>query len=80
MKWRWAVSIVCLVVNMLSVWILWEAVVRPLKSCCPGGWSRNFPAPFYLWEMPIWFWHDLAITLIIISSAVLAWLSLGGKR
>jgi hypothetical protein len=80
MKWRSAVSIVCLVVNILSVWILWEAVVRPLKSCCPGGWLRDFPAPFYIFEAPIWFWHDLAITLIIISSAVLAWLSLGDKR
>jgi hypothetical protein len=61
MKWRRVVAVVCLVTNILSAWVMWEAVVKPLKSCCPGAWSREFPAPFYLWEAPIWLWHDLAI-------------------
>jgi hypothetical protein len=61
MKWRRVVAVVCLVVNILSAWIMWEAVVKPLKDCCPKAWSREFPAPFYLWEAPIWLWHDLAI-------------------
>jgi hypothetical protein len=80
MKWRRAVAVVCLVVNILASWIMWEAVVKPLKSCCPGAWSREFPAPFYLWEAPIWLWHDLAIFLIVLASSILAVLSLGGEK
>ena len=51
-------------------------VVKPLRSAAPDGWSRDFQAPFYLWEAPVWFWHDLAITLIIFSTAILAYIAI----
>ena len=76
MRVRVAVVVACLVLLVLSQWVMWEAVVRPLKDCCPGAWSRDFPAPFYLWWAPVWFWHDLSITLVIVCSAILAWLAL----
>jgi hypothetical protein len=44
-----------IVINMLGCWVMWESVVKPLKSMVQGGWSKEFPAPFYLWEAPIWF-------------------------
>ena len=77
---RVATVVACLVLLVLAEWIVWEAVVKPLKSCCPGAWGRGFPSPFYLWEAPVWLWHDLSITLAIVCSAVLAWLALGCSR
>jgi hypothetical protein len=74
-KIRIAVVVICVVLNILAAWIMWEAVVKPLRSAAPDGWSRSFPAPFYLWEAPVWFWHDLAITLIIFSTAILAYIA-----
>jgi len=73
---RAAAVLVLLVLNILAVWIMWEAVVKPLKSCCPSAWSRDFPASFYLWSMPVWVWHDLAITVVIVCSVILAYLVL----
>ena len=57
---------------------MWEAVVKPLKSCCPSSWSKEFPAPFYIFYMPVWLWHDLSITLVIICSSILSYLALRG--
>ena len=75
--------VLCLTLILLGEWVMWEAVVRPLKDACPGAWSKDFPAPFYLWWAPIWFWHDLSITLVIVCSAILAYIALldrgGGK-
>jgi hypothetical protein len=76
---RRALVVACLVLIVLAEWIMWEAVVKPLKDCCPSAWSRGFPAPFYLWEAPIWLWHDLSIALVVVSSAVLAYLALSGE-
>ncbi len=76
MRIRIAVAIICVILNILAAWIMWEAVVKPLRSAAPGGWSRSFPAPFYLWEAPVWFWHDLAIALIIFSTATLAYIAI----
>jgi hypothetical protein len=45
---RIAVAVICVVLNILAVWIIWEAAVKPLRSAAPGGWSRGFPATFYL--------------------------------
>ena len=70
------VVIVCLVLIILGEWIMWEAVVKPLKSANPASWSRDFPAPFYIFEAPIWFWHDLSITIVIVCSCLLAYLAL----
>ena len=64
--------------NVIGCWIHWEAVVKPLKSLAKA-WSRSFPAPFYLWSAPIWLWHDLAYTLIIIGTLILSYYALGGK-
>ena len=75
---RIAVVITCLVLILLSEWIMWEAVVKPLKDMNPKSWSRDFPAPFYIFYMPVWLWHDLSITLVIICSAVLSYLALRG--
>jgi len=68
--------VVCLVLLVLAEWIMWEAVVKPLKSCCPSAWARDFPFPFYLWEAPVWLWHDLSIALVIACASVLAYLAL----
>jgi hypothetical protein len=61
---------------------MWEAVVKPLKDCCPSAWSREFPAPFYIFYAPIWLWHDLSIALVTISAVALSYLALrgGGER
>ena len=76
MRVRVAVVVACLVLLVLSQWVMWEAVVRPLKDASPQSWSRDFPAPFYVFWAPVWFWHDLSITLVIVCSAILAWLAL----
>ncbi len=55
----------------IGVWILWEAVIRPLRNI--AGWDREFPSPFYIFEAPIWFWHDLGMTLIVVGALVLAY-------
>ena len=62
-----------IVFNTLACWIHFEAVVKPLKSCCPQCMNRMFPSPFYLWWAPIWFWHDLAYTLIVIGTLILGY-------
>ena len=75
--------VLCLVVILLGEWVMWEAVVRPLKDACPGACSKGFPAPFYIFYAPIWLWHDLSITLVVACSAILAYIALldkgGGK-
>ena len=76
MRMKIAAVIICVVLNILAAWIMWEAVVKPLRSAAPDGWSRDFQAPFYLWEAPVWFWHDLAITLIIFPTAILAYIAI----
>jgi len=76
---RVVVVIACLVLLVLSQWTMWEAVVKPLKSCCPSAWARDFPSPFYTWVMPVWAWHDLSITLVVVCSAVLAYLALANR-
>ncbi len=59
--------------NVLGCWVHWEAVVRVLKNCCPQGWSRTFTAPFYIIDLPVWLWHDLAYTLIIAGTIILGY-------
>ncbi|MEM4487608.1 MAG: hypothetical protein QXK88_02215 [Desulfurococcaceae archaeon] len=73
-------SVISLTVILLSLWISWEAVVKPLKSMVPASWNKDFPSPFYLWDAPIWWWHDLYITLIVVFSVVLCVLSLIGRE
>ena len=68
--------VVSLTLMILGEWIMWEAVVKPLRSCCPGGWSRDFPSPFYIFYAPIWLWHDLSITMVVVSAVVLSILAL----
>jgi len=72
---RSALVILCLVLIILGEWVMWEAVVRPLKDAS-SAWSRDFPAPFYVFYAPVWFWHDLSITLVIVCSCILAFLAL----
>ena len=73
--------VVYLVLIVLGEWVMWEVVVKPLRSCCPSGWDRNFPSPFYIFYAPVWLWHDLSVTLVIISSIILSYLALnGGER
>jgi hypothetical protein len=72
--------VVCLALVVLGEWVMWEAVVKPLRSAVPDAWSNEFPSPFYIFYAPIWFWHDLSITLVIISSVILAYLALGGDE
>jgi hypothetical protein len=76
---RKVLVIVCLALIIIAEWMMWEAVVKPLKDMNPSSWSRGFPSPFYLFYAPIWFWHDLSITLVIVCSIVLALLSLRGE-
>jgi hypothetical protein len=68
--------VVCLVLIILGEWIMWEAVVKPLKNMNPASWSRDFPSPFYIFYAPLWFWHDLSIAIVVVCSAVLAYLAL----
>jgi hypothetical protein len=68
--------VTAIIFNALGVWIMWEAVVKPLKSAAPNAWNTGFPSPFYIFVAPIWFWHDLAILLIILGTAVLAYITI----
>jgi hypothetical protein len=68
--------VTAVIFNMLGVWIMWEAVVKPLKSAAPNAWNIDFASPFYIFVAPIWFWHDLAILLIILGTAVLAYITI----
>ena len=70
--------VLCLVLILLGEWVMWEAVVKPLKSMNPKAWDKGFPAPFYVFYAPLWFWHDLSITLVIVSAVILAYLALNG--
>lgn len=54
---------------------MWEAVVRPLINMIPGGWDKSFSSPFYIFNAPIWLWHDLAITLILIGTIILVYVA-----
>ena len=65
--------ILAIVLVVLGCWIHWECVVKPLKSMNPKAWSRDFPTPFYIIYLPIWLWHDLAYTLIIIGTIILGY-------
>jgi hypothetical protein len=71
--------VVCLALTLLGEWVMWEAVVKPLKDMNPRAWDRGFPSPFYVFYAPIWLWHDLSITLVIVSAVVLAYLALNGE-
>jgi len=72
--------VISLTLIVIGEWIMWEAVVKPLKNMNPASWSRDFPSPFYIFYAPIWFWHDLSITLVIVSAVILAYLSLRGNN
>jgi hypothetical protein len=69
-----------IIMNILGCWIMWEAVVKPLRSMAPGGWSREFPSPFYIFEAPIWLWHDLALTLIVFGTGLLGYVAIRNRR
>jgi len=73
MRKRAAALVASVIASVLGCWIMWEAVVRPLRIM--AGWNSNFPSPFYLFNAPIWFWHDIAIFLIILGTLVLAYLA-----
>ena len=73
--WRAVLVPFGLVLVVVGCWVHWEAVVKPLKSLA-RAWDRGFPAPFYLWEAPIWFWHDLAYTLIIAGALIISYYAL----
>jgi hypothetical protein len=61
-----------IVLNVLGCWVHWEAVVKPLIS--KVGWGvEQFPSPFYLFWAPLYFWHDLAYTLIIFGTLILGY-------
>jgi len=75
---RKALVVTCLTLIVLGEWVMCEAVVKPLKDVNPKAWGRDFPAPFYMLYAPLWFWHDLSITLIIVSAVILAYLALNG--
>ena len=77
-KLRIIAVVICLVSIVLAEWIMWEAVVKPLKNCCPGSWNIEFPSPFYIFWASIWLWHDLSIFIVIICSIILVYLALGG--
>ena len=65
--------------NVLGCWVHWECVVKPLRNLV--GWGKvMFPSPFYLFEAPIWFWHDLAYTLIIAGTIILSYFAMGGEE
>ena len=68
--------VVSLALIILGEWIMWEAVVKPLKDTNPASWSMDFPSPFYVFTAPIWFWHDLSITLVVVCGCLLAFLAL----
>jgi len=65
-----------LALNFLGCWIMWEAVVKPLRGMAPDGWSADFPSPFYMFYAPIWFWHDLALALIIFGTILLGYVAI----
>ena len=71
--------VVCLTLIVLGEWVMWEAVVKPLKDANPRSWGEDFPAPFYIFYAPLWFWHDLSIALVIVSAVVLAYIALNGE-
>lgn len=56
---RAAALILGLILVVLRCWTNWELVVRPLKDAA-DAWGMELPAPFYLFEAPVWFWHDLS--------------------
>jgi hypothetical protein len=78
-KLRKLLVVVCLALIILGEWVMWEAVVKPLKDMNPRAWDRGFPSPFYVFYAPIWLWHDLSITLVIVSAVILAYLALNGE-
>jgi hypothetical protein len=77
---RNALVVLCLTLTVLGEWVMWEAVVKPLKDANPASWGRFFPSPFYVFYAPIWFWHDLSITMVVVSAVILAYLALRGNN
>ena len=73
---RKALVVACLTLMILGEWVMWEAVVKPLKSMNPKAWDKGFPAPFYIFYAPLWFWHDLSIMLVVVCGCLLAFLAL----
>ena len=73
---RKALVVACLTLILLGEWVMWEAVVKPLKDMNPASWDRGFPSPFYVFYAPIWLWHDLSITLVVVCGCLLAFLAL----
>jgi len=69
-----------IVLNVLGCWVNWEAVVKPLKDANPVAWGRSFPSPFYVFYAPLWFWHDLSYTLIIVGTLILGYYALKGRK
>ena len=68
--------VLCLAFILLGEWVMWEAVVKPLKDMNPKAWDKDFPAPFYIFYAPLWFWHDLSIMLVVVCGCLLAFLAL----
>ena len=68
--------VISLTLVILGEWVMWEAVVKPLKSMNPEAWDRGFPSPFYVFYAPLWFWHDLSIMLVVVCGCLLAFLAL----
>jgi hypothetical protein len=75
MKWTKLFCIISTAINILGCWLMWEAVVRPLRNMVPGGWDKNFPSPFYPYDAPIWVWHAPEIRLHIMGPRALAYLA-----
>ena len=73
---RKALVVACLTLILLGEWVMWEAVVKPLKDMNPKAWDRGFPSPFYVFYAPIWLWHDLSIMLVVVCGCLLAFLAL----
>lgn len=70
---RVAAAVTFLVLGVIAEWIHWEVEKGMIK------WDvryKPFPAPFYAWWWPRWFWEDFSITLAILAMSVLAYLAL----
>ena len=76
---RKALVVACLTLILLGEWIMWEAVVKPLKVMNPASWDRGFPSPFYFFWAPIWFWHDLSIALVVVCACILTYFALSNN-
>ncbi len=74
-KWiRRVLAVGLFAVNIFSCWMWWESYKMHVN------WSKRgemFPLPFGIISLPHWIIIDLCITLISVSSFVLALLALG---